>query len=424
LALTILASISSHGRAPASLGRYNRGKIVRSRLLALVGGLMLAVMLAEGVLRAREHVRTSEPITDPDALLGVRNRPAAAGHDSRGFRNRVALASACVVVIGDSQTWGVNVSVDQAWPQQLQVQTGLDVYNMSLGGYGVAQYVALFDEALGLRPDTVIIALYPGNDLWETYRTIYELDHWAPLRLPAESLSIADDPVKAAADRHWVSKRRFVNGYGRWPPTKWHLWLLSHTAIGRLIDRLDTPIRQEAWAEAARAWASASDGDGAIYAGPNNGTVFTLRYRLSALDVEEPRIQEGLRLTLVLLQMARAKAGRTGTKLVLLLIPTKERVYAAAFPGLAAHVSGAYPVLVEKEEIVFRSLVQQSAELGLPLVDTTASLADGVRAGGALYPKTEDGHPVALGYAAIADAARRTLDGDRQLTGRCRGRAP
>lgn len=160
------------------------------------------------------------------------------------------------------------------------------------------------------------------------------------------------------------------------------------------------------------------------YAGPHNGTVFTLRYRLSALDVEEPRIQEGLRLTPVLLQMARAKADRTGTKLVLLLIPTKERVYAAAFPSLAARVSGAYPVLVKKEEIVFRSLVQQSAELGLPLVDTTASLADGVRAGGALYPKTEDGHPVALGYAAIASAARGTLDGDRQLTARCRGRAP
>lgn len=373
-------------------------------------GLLLGLALGECVLRVLERLSTARHTLESDPLLQVRVRPGSGGHDSRGFRNPVALSRADVVAIGDSQTWGVNAEPSQSWPSQLGRKTGQVVYSMSLGGYGVAHYTALVPEALSLRPSTVILGVYVANDVWETYRAVYERGKWLELRGSEDpTLALQTDPVRAAATRYWGEKTAYFNAYGRWPPGDWPIWFRAHSAVGRLLDRLGAFGSSSAWVAVARAWARDNPASAGVYDEGPNDTVFTTTYRLSCLDLEEPRIREGLRLTKILLARAGEELDRAGARAVVLFIPSKERAYAGAFPDLPARIGGAYPALVAAEAAVLGELEASLQAQGVIRLDATAKLARGLRDGERLYPTTEDGHFLPAGYAAIAEVALEAL---------------
>ena len=77
-----------------------------------------------------------------------------------------------------------------------------------------------------------------------------------------------------------------------------------------------------------RAWAQAYPEHGAVCNDADIRTVFTTAYRLAGLDLDDPRVDEGLRITNEVLWRAQQKADKAGVKLLVLLIPTKELVYA------------------------------------------------------------------------------------------------
>jgi hypothetical protein len=83
------------------------------RLILLTIGVVAGLVLTEGALRLRRVVleRWVPPMTIPDARLGHRLNPAYPGHDVRGWRNQVPLDAADIVALGDSQTYGLGVSV-------------------------------------------------------------------------------------------------------------------------------------------------------------------------------------------------------------------------------------------------------------------------------------------------------------------------
>jgi hypothetical protein len=59
------------------------------------------------------------PLSIKDEKLGWRPNPRTPGHDPIGFRNENVPEDVSVLAMGDSQTYGVGVSREQAWPQQL-----------------------------------------------------------------------------------------------------------------------------------------------------------------------------------------------------------------------------------------------------------------------------------------------------------------
>ena len=137
----------------------------------------LGLVLIEGVLWLRrtvapQHFAVEEAITD--ARLGYRPNPRIPGHDARGWRNARALERADVVVFGDSQTYGVNVASENAWPQQLATDMRLTVYQMAYGGFGPAHYPILLNEARPLEPKVILASYYFGNDLLDAYWLIYD----------------------------------------------------------------------------------------------------------------------------------------------------------------------------------------------------------------------------------------------------------
>lgn len=92
-----------------------------------------------------------------------------------------------IVTLGDSQTWGLNATFPElTWSGRLGIITGQSVYNMGVGGYGPAQYYVLTEDAIQrFHPKLIIVALYFGNDLWDSYFVTYKFDHYKKFRNPS-----------------------------------------------------------------------------------------------------------------------------------------------------------------------------------------------------------------------------------------------
>jgi len=114
------------------------------------------------------------PLQVEDPVLGNRGNPSHLGHDRRGFRNLSVPDRASIVALGDSQTYGVGVYPEQAWPVQFARMTGTPTYSMAFGSYGPTHSLLLLEEALALKPELVIEAFYSGNDLLDSYVHVHK----------------------------------------------------------------------------------------------------------------------------------------------------------------------------------------------------------------------------------------------------------
>ena len=151
------------------------------RLAVSVGvSVVLTFVLVEVLLqgfsrisRQVENILDPIPYSIPDALVGHRGNPRYPGHDTKGFRNERVPAQAKIVVLGDSQTYGVRSTREDAWPHQLQRLAAVETYNMGFPGYGPIQNLLLIEEAVALHPKLVIEAIYSGNDLFDAFDLVY-----------------------------------------------------------------------------------------------------------------------------------------------------------------------------------------------------------------------------------------------------------
>ncbi len=129
---------------------------------------------AEGIVRRRPPNRHYEvnyedvPETARSYIRrpsGYPTQPVRLTTDARGFRNRVALDRADVIILGDSFAEGSRVDDTQAWPVLVAERTGLAVYNLAVSGTSPRFYRnALLDVGIKLEPRIALCMLYEGND--------------------------------------------------------------------------------------------------------------------------------------------------------------------------------------------------------------------------------------------------------------------
>lgn len=354
--------------------------------------VVISLLIAEGVSRVLfDPIDFLKPVRVPDPVLGYRIEPGSGAHDSLGFRNRSVPSAADIVAIGDSHTYGISATASDSWPYQLERLTGDKVYNLSLGGYGPAEYLYLMEEyALALHPKIVITGFYLGNDIKNAYRAVYNISHWKELRKPGAV------PEDGSEDGEKEDEPSY--GMGE--------WLSAHSVLYRLVSSsfIGDNLRQTRRLQRGERIVMFEDEDLGISTG------FTPERRLEGLDLDKDEVREGLELSLELLNRMNKLAGRNGTRFLVVIIPTKESVFSDYIEGRRdLDASDSIDELIKNERQVNKIVKTYFDEHGIEYIDVLDSLKS--EAGSEqLYPNNFGGHSNKNGYGIIAEAVRHYLE--------------
>jgi hypothetical protein len=372
---------------------------LQSGALALVS-MLVALLIAEGVSRLFIDPADFLLVTPAaDESLGHRIAPGAAGHDKLGFRNRSVPEQADTVVIGDSMTYGFGTPRDSAWPHQLASLSGQSgkLYNMALGGYGPLQYLHLLRTgAPQFKPRQIVVGFYFGNDLFDAHNLAHGLPKWHDWRISTEKTAeapkapVQEQPTRRFAGlREWLSQNSLL--YAMLKATVFESFsVMSQQSMARQM----SPDDRMSWADPAK---------------PELKTVFTPRDRLGVQDLTQSATREGMAITQRAFAAIQDEADRQKLPLLVVLIPTRERVYCPYLKSTGASLPPSFVKLCEAEEVVKAELLKSFAARGIAHVDSTPALEAEVAKHVQIYPPTSDGHPTALGHRAIAETVLRAL---------------
>jgi len=126
------------------------------------------------VLNARQVLAETEGsrfVEDP--LLGYEPRPGygvpGMSFDREGFRRTADVTGGdAILAVGDSYTYGDEVSDSETWPAHLQRLTGTRVLNAGVSGYGFDQIVLRAEKVAAQRKLSAIVVGFIADDLRRT----------------------------------------------------------------------------------------------------------------------------------------------------------------------------------------------------------------------------------------------------------------
>jgi hypothetical protein len=296
------------------------------------------------------------------------------------------------VAIGDSHTYGISARASESWPGALGSMTGKTVYNVSLGGYGPAEYLYLMEtEALALHPKIIIAGFYMGNDIRDSFTAVYNINNWKDLRKPEfESL-----PETGESE----DEEGFSYGIGD--------WLAGNSVLYRLVSSsfIGDDLRQSRRLRRGQQIVMLEDEKSGISTG------FTPDRRLRGLDLGRADVREGLRLSLEFFGRMNELARKNGIEFLVVIIPSKESVFADYIEGnKALPASDKIDYLIENERQADAVVKSYFDEHGIRYVDALPPLS---RSAGReqLYPNNFGGHENKNGYRIIAESIKEYLDG-------------
>ena len=198
--------------------RLPRPLVWLARLAMVIAGLGIGLVVAELVVAHRDgdafpHVN----FYVADAKLGVRLEPDATEKiafggnpittlhtNSLGYRGAdwPAATDDAILVVGDSQVFGLGVEDTQTFSARLAETLHRPVLNAGVPTYGPAEYRAIIEEVLAQRhPKTVVLTLNLVNDLFELSHPNPERhvvwDGWAVRKENAPTTAAASFPGRA-----------------------------------------------------------------------------------------------------------------------------------------------------------------------------------------------------------------------------------
>lgn len=359
--------------------------------------IALCLLVSEGLLRLVVNpVNYLRPKLISDTILRWKVKPGSGGHDDWGFRNVEVPTSADIVTIGDSMTYGNMATAEQSWPSWLGHMTESRVYNLALGGYGPVDYRYLMSEkAIKLKPRLVIVGFYLGNDVFDSYRSAYSRDYWSFLRSP--------DVVAVATDRPAGVGGR---GNGRWRSNieAMRLWMGRYSVFYRMAGvSLAGLVRPFVWNVLGVR-------EGVIVVDdPERGLVTLIDLKEMRLNLEDPKVVEGLRITLDSFDAIRQECREHGIAMMIVLMPTKVSVFVDYLAELGIRdQASAIDQLVVHETRVVDQVELWLDDREIPYVNVLDDLRAKV-ASESIYGSSSDNHPVSLGYQVIADAVHRRM---------------
>jgi lysophospholipase L1-like esterase len=349
--------------------------------LLLLGSVAVSLILGECLLRVfasrlpREirNIVTARPenLGVFDSYIGHRHRPNAtiyisgrdflAAHhtDELGFRNSLGWPEhAEMVVVGDSVTFGYGVKGDEAWPEIMQrALPETRMINLGLIGAGAEQYLRLYKTyGRKLQPKLLLVGFFARNDFWDT-----GLFHrWLE----------TDRSCNYMVWRDYGRPRDCGNSLS-WQAVLWANRSYLHNLVFGLTRSIRRQIRMHT------ELFHLADG------------------RTLQLDIEDfmdktrgghPERRE-FQLALRSLQNLHARASEAGTRVLIVLQPSKEEVY--------------LPLLGKPFFDPSRALRAVLEESGIEYLNLTPAFRNRAAKGQQLFFEI-DGHPNAAGHGLIA----------------------
>jgi lysophospholipase L1-like esterase len=357
-----------------------------------------------------------------DPRFGRGPNPAYPEHDAAGWRNASILDRVDVVALGDSQTYGVGVRRAEAWPQVLHVMAGVRTYQIAFGGFGPVHSLLLFSEAKARHPKHIIEAFYLGNDLYDAYHLVYTLGRMSELRTEDREIETEfaradkEQSIEAKHERYFVpdavEQSDLANGANAGGARR---LLSKHSYLYGLLRATKNAVLESKtvaapdWQAVKTAYQEHPEWGGEPFERGSLRTVFTPAYRLLALDLHDSRIAEGLRLALEAIKRMNTLARADGIDFRVLLIPTKEAVFAEGLVEMRDTSGQTLRSLVEAENEVRTRVTKFFEEMNIPWLDGRKALAAALTSGSQPYRVTKDGHPNAVGYRALAELVAQDL---------------
>lgn len=350
----------------------------------------------------------------PDQKLAHRPSPHYPEHDSKGFRNETVPSPGepFIVALGDSQTYGAGVPRDSAWPQQLEKLSGLNTYNMAYGGYGPVHSMFLIEEALEMRPKIILEAFYTGNDLYDSYFHVYEKGHFPELKSTNENLLLALRKLKESKSmsKSLHQEKRIAQNMEQIKFGGLRSFISEYSNIYGLLRAVKRFMNIELrdWEYYRQSALQTPESTMPFERGPIK-TVFSFGFRSIGVDLQNPTIKEGLRISLEAIRRLHSTAKKNGVAFLALLIPTKESVFKDAVLQQNKNAPEKFIKLVENEEQLIRESESFFKTHQVPFQSCLPHLRASVRNGQQPFPMSWDGHLNHTGQQVLAECAFKSL---------------
>jgi hypothetical protein len=369
-------------------------KILSSILIVTIStvlSLILAEVACHYILNPIDYLT---PDRESDAILRYKILPGSGGHDEWGFRNKEVPEKASVVVIGDSQSYGYNATLDFSYPAQLGKLLNKTVYNLSLGGYGPVQYDYLLSNyALKLKPEYVVAGLYFGNDIADAYNTAYTLDHWKNLR--SANLVDTEEGQETSMDDELIKKKK------KGVVADFRHWLAGNSILYQILTKV---VFKNLGSMGSEKNADTQNSVPFKNEKLKVEKILTPQARFRTLDTTRTKIKEGLRITLDRLNSMAATCKSNNIKFMVLYIPTAEYVLSDNFNGSVDNQAVDNLQKLVNAENYMRSVVSESLSAsGVPVIDGAEALKSKLGIVPGIYLPGPDGHPTATGYGILSE---------------------
>jgi hypothetical protein len=332
--------------------------------------LILLLLIMEFILRqvVLPHEYLSPNFeTHPQLLYKIQANEK--GHDQWGFRNAFVPKNTDVVAIGDSFTYGISNKASDAWPSVLSELSNQNMYNLSVGGYGINQYAYLLNEyALALKPKKIILGLYMGDDFAKN-RTI------KLKRSNQRSTEEKSTPNKIEL-RHWLAQNSVVYN------------MLVQSGFGNTIRYM------ESWFFSKKV----NTDNYVFYSQGDVNTIFTPQTRLNNLVHEE-----GYKNTFNALLKMKKQCDVHNIDFLVVIFPTKEMVFEEAVNADFKNHPVSMKKLFEAENhgnLLLKNFLEQSV---ISYVDLKMELAK-VSGNMKLFYQDSNGHMNRNGHKVAASA--------------------
>ncbi len=353
-----------------------------NNLLTLIIALIISIAILEVGLRT----------FTPFLISGVSNKvyheklgyvmnSNMAEIDEHGFRNNT-LPSIDIVALGDSHTYGFNVSSDKSWPKLLAQKIKKHIYNFGVGGYGILQYQYLLNKAIELNPEVILLGLYLPNDLNDVCKLISTNQYWAS-RAKESGINSSLCP-KTKKRQHGRSilkllkeKSAIISIFSEY---------YSHLFPRRKFDLTNALMINDKKIK----------------------TVIShkrIRAHKRYMDINKPHIEMAYEILKNFFLEAKNNVKLNNMRFGVLFIPSKERVLYKHLIKMGYDIPIEYKELVGNEDELKENITLFLNNAGISSIDILQDMENTLLRHGNIYPASDNGHPIDMGYQIYAENA-------------------